>query len=56
MTRSMEGYSPEGDCLDDEIEIVLDDNWVEEKELNKGRRRIKTQDRQDQVETEFTTL
>lgn len=56
MARNWEGHSPEGDCLDEELEIVLDDNWVEEKEIDKSRQRAKTQERQDMLGTEFTTL
>ncbi len=56
MVRNWEGHNPEGDCLDEDLEIVLDDNWVEEKEIDKSRQRAKTQERQDMVGTEFTTL
>lgn len=56
MAKNWEGLNPEVDNLEEELEIVLDDNWVEEKELDKGRQRPKNPDRPDMVETEFTTL
>jgi hypothetical protein len=56
MASNQEGFYPEGECLDDELEIVLDDNWVEEKEIDKSRQRIKKPERPGMVDTEFTTL
>lgn len=56
MARNWEGHNPEGDCLDEELEIVLDDNWVEEKELDKSRQRARILDRQETMGDEFTTL
>ncbi len=56
MTKNREGIPSESECLDEDREIALDDNWVEDKDFDKGIQKLKTSDQGDLVETEFTTL
>ena len=56
MTRFKNGSFSDGDILDEDREIVLDDTWVEEKELDKARQRKKSSDSSAIDEAEYTIL
>jgi len=58
MTRFKNGYGSftDGDILDEDQEIVLDDTWVEEKELDKARQRKKSSDSSAIDEAEYSIL